>query len=345
MNRREFIKASVLAGSAVVVPSLVIAQGKTDMTGKVMTVTGPIDPADMGFVLTHEHVLVDFIGADKISKDRYDVDEAFEVILPYLEQAKELGCETFVECTPSYIGKDAALVKRLSVATGIQMLTNTGYYGAANDKYVPAHAYEESAGQLSNRWVKEWEDGIDGTGVRPGFIKIGVDKTALSEIDKKLVRAAARTHLRTGLTIMSHTGFGTPAHEEIAVLKEEGVGPTAWIWTHAQNEKDNEEHKKAAEAGAWIAFDGVNANPKRLARDLNHLKAMKTYGLLDHVLLSHDAGWYRPGEPNGGKFRPFVDLFETVLPAMKENGFTDEEVHLLTIENPQRAFAIRVREV
>ena len=156
MNRREFLKTSVLISGAAVVSPSVFAQGKMDMTGKVMTVTGPIDPADMGFVLTHEHVLVDFIGADKVSKDRYDEDDAYEVILPYLKQAKELGCETFVECSPSYLGKDPVLLKRLSDATGVQMLTNTGYYGAANDKYVPAHAYEESADQLSDRWVKEW---------------------------------------------------------------------------------------------------------------------------------------------------------------------------------------------
>jgi phosphotriesterase-related protein len=288
-------------------------------------------------------VLVDFIGADLITRDRYQADDVFQVVLPYLKQAKDLGCDTFVECTPSFIGKDPVLLKRLSEATGILMLTNTGYYGAANDKYVPKHAYDESADQLSARWVKEWEEGIEGTGIRPGFIKIGVDRDVLSEIDKKLVRASARAHLKTGLTVMSHTGFATPAHEEIAVLREEGVHPSAWIWTHAQNEKDNEQHKKAAEAGAWIAFDGVNKN--RLERDLVHLKAMKNYGLLDQVLLSHDAGWYEPGKPNGGVFRPFVDLFEAFLPALKENGFSKNEIHKLTVENPKRAFAIAVREV
>jgi len=345
MDRRDFVKTTAMVTGAMMVSPSVFADAEMDMTGKIMTATGVIDPKKMGFVLTHEHILVDFIGADQVSKDRYDEDEAFKVILPYLEQAKKLGCQTFVECTPSYIGKDAALVQRLSQATGMYMLTNTGYYGAADDKYVPAHAYEETEDELCERWVMEWEGGIEGTDVRPGFIKIGVDRESLSEIDEKLVRAAARTHLRTGLTIMSHTGYGIPAHEEIAVLKEEGVGARAWIWTHAQNEQDNEQHKKAAEAGAWIAFDGVNANEKRLARDVTHLKAMKEYGLLDHVLLSHDAGWFRPGEPNGGKFRPFVDLFETVLPALKENGFTQDEIDLMTLKNPQRAFAIGVKEI
>jgi phosphotriesterase-related protein len=101
--------------------------------------------------------------------------------------------------------------------------------------------------------------------------------------------------------------------------------------------------KEPAEQGAWIAFDGANADPEELERDLKHLLAMKEYGLLNHVLLSHDAGWYRPGEAMGGVFRPFVDLFEVLLPAMREHGFTDEELDLLTVENPRRAFSIEVR--
>ena len=114
---------------------------------------------------------------------------------------------------------------------------------------------------------------------------------------------------------------------------------------YAQNENDNDAHKRAAEAGAWIAFDGVHADQKRMTRDLRHLTAMKEYGLLDHVLLSHDAGWYRPGEPGGGAFRPFTDLFETFLPALKDHGFTQNEIDLMTLENPKRAFAIGVRTV
>jgi predicted metal-dependent phosphotriesterase family hydrolase len=343
MNRRDFIKSGFAIAGAAGVSPWGFSEAEAKMTGKIMTATGAIDPRAMGFVLTHEHILVDFIGADQVGPDRYNPDEAFAVILPYLKQAKALGCQTFVECTPSFIGKDPALVKRLSEAVGIHMLTNTGYYGAADDKFVPSHAFSESADALSERWVSEWENGIAGTGVRPGFIKIGVDRTSLSPIDEKLVRAAARTHLRTGLTIMSHTGFAVPAHEEIAVLKEEGVSPSAWIWTHAQNESDNLQHKKAAEAGAWVAFDGVNASEKRLARDVAHLEAMRSYGLLDQVLLSHDAGWFEPGKPGGGTFRPFVDLFQAFLPALRESGFSQAEIDLMTLENPKRAFAIGVR--
>ena len=217
--------------------------------GKVMTVLGAIDADAMGLTLTHEHVLVDFAGAKLVSPDRYDQDDAFELILPHLRQAKDLGCQTFVECTPSYLGKDVILCRRLSEATGLHLLTNVGYYGAGDDRYLPRHAHEESADQLAERWLTDAES-IDGTAVQPGFIKIGVDETSLSAVDEKLVRAAARAHLRSGLLIMSHTGYATPAMEQIAILKEEGVHPSAWVWTHAQNENDNDAHAAAAGVGA-----------------------------------------------------------------------------------------------
>jgi len=308
--------------------------------GQIVTVRGPIAPDELGFTLPHEHVLVDFIGADKVSLDRYDQDVAFEYILPHLKQAKSLGCEALVECTPSYIGKDPVLCRRLSEATDVHLITNVGYYGAAEDKFVPAFAYDETADQLSDRWVKDAED-VEGSGIHPGFIKIGVDKTTLSEIDAKLVRAAARTHLRTGLLIYSHTGYAIPAIEEIAILKEEGVHPSAWVWTHAQNEKDNDQHEKAAREGAWIAFDGVNPDEEKVARDLKHLTEMKKRGLLGHVHLSHDAGWYRPSEEQ--RFRSYDFIFSTFLAKLKEAGLTEEDIHQVTEENPKKALTVGIR--
>jgi phosphotriesterase-related protein len=266
---------------------------------------------------------------------------AFDYVLPHLRRVKELGCDALVECTPSYLGKDPVLYRRLSEATDVHVLTNVGYYGASEDKFVPAFAYDETADELSDRWVADAKD-IDETGIQPGFIKIGVDKTSLSDIDKKLVRAAARTHLRTGLLIYSHTGYAIPAMEEIATLKEEGVHPSAWVWTHAQNEKDNDQHEKAAKEGAWIAFDGVNPDEEKVQRDLTHLTEMKKRGLLAHVHLSHDAGWYRPSEEQ--KFRTYEFMQTEFLGLLKKAGLTDEDIHQVTVQNPAKALTVGVRK-
>jgi len=311
--------------------------------GIIMTVNGPVDAGKAGISLTHEHILVDFIGADSISENRWDKQEVAKIALPYLKQLKDMGCVTFVECTPAFLGRDPLLMKQLSVSTGMNIITNTGYYGAGNDKYMPQSAFEESADQISSRWVKEWEEGINGTGIKPGFIKIGVGSDSLSEHHRKIVTAAARSHLKTGLTIAAHTGPSLPAFEEIEVLRKEGVSPEAFIWVHAQTEKDLTAHVKAAKMGAWISLDGISGD--NIGEYAAMLKNLKENQLLGKVLISHDAGWYRPGEPDGGEFRGYTDIFEKFIPLLKTENFTDEEIETLLVKNPAEAFMVRVRRL
>jgi len=339
LNRRDFIiRSSYFAGAALSLPSIGAARATADF---IMTVHGPLQPAALGTTLSHEHVLVDFIGADKISADRYDSDEAFEVILPYLRELKAAGCQALVECTPAYLGRDPLLLSRLSSASGMHLLTNTGYYGAAKDKYLPAHAWDESEDQLAARWVREWEQGIGDTGIRPGFIKTAVDPVPVSGIDAKIIRAAARAHRQTGLTIMSHTGPAVPAFDQLKILREEGVAPSAWIWTHAQGADDFKDHFKAADAGAWIAFDGINTDDfKRYAEFLEEMKKRKQLG---QVLLSHDAGWYSPGEQLGGNFRGYTLLFNKFLPFLRGRGFPEDDISQLVEKNPAAAFTVKPR--
>ena len=306
-----------------------------------MTVLGPIPAGELGVTLPHEHIFLDFIGAAQVSKDRYDSEVVFDATLPHLEQVKGLGCDSLVECTPAYIGRDTSLLKRLAKASGLHLLTNTGYYGAAKNKFLPSHAFTETADQLAARWLNEWKDGIDGTSIRPGFIKIGVDSGPLPDVHRNLVRAAARTHLASGLTIAAHTGNGVAAMEELGVLKSEGVSPSAFIWVHAQSERNEEVHTRAAEMGAWLSFDGIS--PKSVERHVKLVNAMKERGLLKRVLVSHDAGGYDFNKPNDGVFRPYDTLFNTFLPALKEAGFTHEEIQQLLVENPREAFTIRTR--
>jgi phosphotriesterase-related protein len=340
MQRRTFLK-TIAAASTFSHSNCYSANRQRD--AEVMTVDGPISPDKLGVTLPHEHIMVDFVGADKVSRDRYDQEKVYHAVLPHLKQVAAAGCKTFIDCTPAYLARDPVLLRRLSRASGLQIVTNTGYYTAAGGKFLPAHASQESADQLAQRWLAEWTDGIEGTGIRPGFMKIGVDQGPLNDVSKKLVRAAARAHLKSGLTIACHTGNGAAALEEMEILRAEGVDPSAWIWVHAQSERDAAIHERAAERGGWVEFDGVS--PDSIDRHVELVQNMKRRGLLGRVLISHDAGWYSVGEPNGGKFRPFTALFEQFLPALVKAGFDDDEIRGLTVKNPAEAFTIRVRAV
>lgn len=342
ITRRAFLRltAAGIAGAALAI------EGTADMSPaaklRVVTVTGEM-PSDMlGVVLPHEHALVDFIGANKVSASRYDPEEVFRTVLPYLKQARKLGCGALVECTPEFLARDPALLKRLSDASGLAILTPTGLYGAADDRFLPRFAFTESAEELARRWIAEWESGISDTGIRPGFIKIGVDPNP-SEVDLKLARAAAITHLATGLTIASHTGPGSAASAQMAVLKEAGVDPSAFIWVHANAEADSALHVSAARQGAWVEFDGLG--PDSVEQHVRMVKTMDAAGLLGKVLVSHDAGWYSVGEEGGGTFRPFDTLFTEFIPALRKSGFGEEQIRRLTRTNPQQAFALRIRRL
>ena len=198
-------------------------------TNQLITVNGPIQFPSVGYILEHEHLLVDFVGADSTGYHRWNRDSVVAKVLPYLTQAKELGVELLIEATPAYLGRDPFLLRQLSNLSGVQLITNTGYYGARKNIYIPQHAFEESAEQLANRWIDEFDNGIEESGVKPGFIKISVDRDdTLSVMHQKLIAAAAITHKKTGLTIASHTGSDGAALEQIEILEEHGVAPGAF---------------------------------------------------------------------------------------------------------------------
>jgi len=329
-DRREFL-GSLAALAAV--PSTMLAQ-----RGSVATVTGDVPVSDLGVVLMHEHVMVDFIGAEKVGRSRYNADEVVRVALPHLEQARNLGCRTLVECTPAFLGRDVALLQRLSRESGLRIIANTGYYGAAKDKYLPAHAFKDSARDLAQRWINEQRRGIDGTDILPGIMKIGVDPGPLSDIDRKLVEAAAIAHKATRLPIASHTVDGTAAHQSLDVLDSLGVAAGAFIWVHAHNERDGGALERAAERGAWVEFDGIG--PDSVDRHVQLVKMMADAGHLGRVLVSHDAGWYHVGEAGGGTFRSFDTVFTRFVPAIKD-ALGEAAVTQLLVTNPAQALARR----
>ncbi|MEB2784796.1 phosphotriesterase family protein [Algoriphagus persicinus] len=302
----------------------------------INTVTGSISVDSMGITLIHEHMLVDFIGADSVSPERYNREEVIAKVLPYLLEVKKYGVKTIFDCTPSYLAKDPMLLKKLSEQSGIQIITNTGFYGAVDNKYLPDFAFNETAEELADRWIEEFEYGIGDTEIKPGFIKISVnEEKPLREIDAKLVIAAGITHQKTGLQIASHTGTWATASQEVVILQEMGIEPSAFVWVHAQAEQDFQNYLSAAKMGVWISLDGIGWS---LDEYLDRLFFAKENGFLDQVLISHDAGWYDPAKPNGGEFQPFTNIFEKLMPALNVKGFTASDWEILLVENPKQAF-------
>ncbi|MBY5958481.1 hypothetical protein KUV50_10080 [Membranicola marinus] len=330
MNAKNFLLIAVL-----------VCAGWTMWAQPVVTVTGSRNADQKSIWLSHEHILVDFIGADKITMNDYNRSTVFHEMLPYLSALKKYQIGYFVDATPPFLGRDPELLRQLSVASGVSILTNTGLYGAQQNKFIPAYAFDLTAQELSERWIKEYRQGIDDTGIRPGFIKISVDpKDPLDPMHEKIVKAAALTHLETGLTIASHTGKALGLWPQLQILKNAGVSPAAFIWVHAQNESDTDAYIKAAEEGCWISLDGVGWKTELYVEKLRWAKEMD---LLDRVLISHDAGWYDP-QKEEQSIQPFTNIFEVLIPRLMASGFTRRDIHQLLTVNPAMAFGIDVRK-
>lgn len=300
-----------------------------------MTVTGEIEASELGFTLPHEHVMVDFGGAKTAGPHRYNRDEVVAKMKPYVEEVAADGVKALVECSPMYLARDPRVLKRLSEETGMIFLTNTGQY---KEPFLPEETFRISAEELARQWIAEWENGIEDTGVRPGFIKTAVHEEPLAEVQRKVMTAAAITSRESGLTIGTHTVKGIPALGIVALLEEQQVDPAKWIFIHAHQEDDFDLIRMVARAGSWIELDGIGGSPD--AAILSPLLKLLDEGFERQVLLSHDAGWYTVGEPDGGTPRPYTYLTRTFIPLMRRYGIDEETIRLLTVENPARAFAL-----
>lgn len=326
MHRRTFLQAGLA-------PAFSIS------SGRILTVRGAIRPDELGVCLPHEHLFSNF-GLEPADPPVYDAPRLLREVLRYVSSVRYLGAGAIVDCTTQYFGRAPELLRRISEGTGVHVLTNTGYYGAANGRYVPGYVHEESVGRIAARWVQEFHGGIEATGIRPGFIKLGVDGGPLKAVDEKLIRAAAITHRQTGLVVAVHTGDNAgAARRQMAILREEGVTGEAWIWVHANSCGDEGALRESAQAGAWLSFDGIA--PETLDRHMALVQLMKSEGRLGQVLLSHDGNSFRA---NGTRpLKPYTALFTHFLPLLEKSGFTRREVLRLTVENPARAFTVRAR--
>ena len=303
----------------------------------VQTVLGKVSPDELGIVLPHEHILVGFIPEGKMGPEDYDRAEVVQAMLPRLLDLKAAGCSTLAECTPEFLGRDPVLLETLSRLSGLHILTNTGFYQAP---YLASFVYDLDARGLADIWVKEAREGIGGSGIMPGFIKIALSNGGpVPPVQQTILEAALLTSRETGLVIQAHTIGGEAAMQALSIMKAQDFDPHRFIWVHADSEKDLAFHQKAAEAGMWIEVDSISWRP--LEEHAFIVAGLLGLGLADHLLLSQDAGWYHVGEPGGGDIKPFTPLLNDFIPLLKEQGIKQAVIDKLLTKNPARALDIK----
>jgi phosphotriesterase-related protein len=304
----------------------------------LQTVLGPVEGDDLGLILPHEHLFIGGDTSEAPGRGAVDPDDVLRLMGPYLDQAWEAGVTALIECTPTGM-QDPAIIAALARATRVAIVMPVGLYKHS----FPRDKLALSDAQLTNWMVGEIREGIGGTAVRAGFIKMAVSDEGVTDVEARNLRAAARAAAETGVIVASHTSgplSGQHALEQLDILASQGLPGEQFNWVHAQH-AGVELHKQAAQRGAYVGFDGME--PGQEAHYVRLVLDALEAGLEAHILLSHDAGWYRADEPDGGasQVRGFTYLVEGFLPRLRKEGVSEELITLMTETNPQRAFRVR----
>ena len=339
-----------------------------NVAGKVMTVRGAVDPDALGFALMHEHLYLDLrpnhppdqpIDADGADwdapldlsnlhlarralplQDNYVLSDEDDAIAE-ISRFRDLGGGTIVDVTSRGLGRDAAALRRASVASGLHIVMGSGWYQKV---FHPADMDGRGVETLTNEIVRDVTVGVGDTGIRSGIIgEIGVNGDPITDNEERSVRAAARASLITGAAISFHSPQIKP--EKVAVLdivEREGADLSRVILGHSCGMADDVPFMLELLArGVYIQFDTLGVvNTTEMGRD--HIVAaaiprLIAAGYADRILLSQDVCWKTHLTRYGGSGYTYIQ--ETFLPYLQTLGVNADAQRHIMIENPKRVLA------
>jgi phosphotriesterase-related protein len=308
----------------------------------VETATGPVPSGKLGFTLMHEHIFVLSEGVATSFPSVWDAEAYKKLAVDSLRRLKERGVSTLVDMTVLGTGRNVPLVQQVARESGLQVIVATGLY---TYDALPHYFETRSIDDMVDLFVRDITDGVQGTGVKAAILKCATDNAGVTPGVEKVLRAVAKAHRRTGVPISTHTEART--HQGLAqqdVFDSEGVDLSRVVIGHCGDTDDIAYLTRLLERGSYIGMDRFGLDiflptDKRVAV----IAQLCEMGLAGRMVLSQDAAvymdWFTPEilKALGPKLSHF-HIVDDVLPALKQAGISDEQVRLMTVENPRRIF-------
>ena len=336
-----------------------------------MTVRGAVPLDALGTTLMHEHLVLDarswwhrpseperlhlasspvhagivgelrmdpFANLDNCRLD--DENLAVAELLPL----QALGCATVVDPTCRGIGRDPLALKRISAATGLNVVMGAGYY--LQGSHPPAVA-QMSADGVADEIVRDALEGAHGTDVRIGLIgEIGVSADFTADEEKSLI-GAARAQRRTGLPLMVHLpGWFRHGHRVLDIVEAEGAELRHTVLCHMNPSHDDVAYQTSiARRGAFIEYDMIGMDywyadqAAQCPSDEENVRAIKrlvNLGHGDRVLLSQDVFLKMMLTRYGGF--GYAYLLRHFVPRLRRHGVGEEAIRTMLVDNPRRVF-------
>lgn len=336
------------------------------------TVLGPVDVADLGRVLHHEHLLSLTPGAWCCScagSPPGDVGIAqVQLAVTSLERLREFGVRTVVDLSPyGVVGRDTQgtnveLLAEISRRTGVHVISGTATYLEA---FSPAWALEADVDELTRRFTADVTEGIDGGAIRAGIL--GEQATSLDVItpfEHRCLRASARAHRATGAALITHTTHGTMALEQIDLLEEEGADLDRVVIGHMDTHPDLGYVRAVLDRGVSVAFDTIgkqfwdfrvaplpddmpegaftkDAYYRADATRADRIAELVSLGFTDRLFLAQDmTGSEVYLNPDTHGRRGYAYLFDDFARMLRERGVGDRDLDRMLVDNPARLLTL-----
>lgn len=248
-----------------------------------MTVTGPVDAAQLGVCLPHEHLFIDLLREYRGDGLLNDGALAIQEVAAF----RAAGGRSIIDVTSVGLGRAPEALRRVSEQTGVRIVMGCGHY---REPYLDrARVDRLTVDELAAEIVEDLEIGVDGSGIRAGIIgEIACDRW-ITAAEERCFRAAARAHRKTGITITTHAARWPVGIRQLDLLAEEGVDPKRVIVGHCDMVPDTDYHLALARRGAFVQFDTIDGGAEydTLAQ-LGYIRALVAAGFEDSILLSQD---------------------------------------------------------
>lgn len=320
---------------------------------QVQTVKGPVDTAELGQTLMHEHVFVLTADVQQNYPEEWgSEDERVADAVGKLQGLAAVGVRTIVDPTVIGLGRYIPRIQRVAEQVDLNIVVATGCYTYDDVPFFFHHrgpALNAAVGAevpdpMVDMFVRDVEEGIAGTGVRAAFLKCAIDAPGLTPGVERVMRAVAKAHQRTGVPITVHTHPGSQSGLQVQrVFGEEGVDPGRIVLGHSGDSTDADHLSALADAGFVLGMDrfGIYLDTTFEAR-CDIVVEMCRRGYAERMVLSQDTSCYIDWiDPQVMALLPqwtYTHIHEEVLPYLREHGVTDEQIETMLVTNPRRYF-------
>ena len=375
MRRSMIVAVALLAVLLVPAAALGGHGGKRDDGKRFYTTAGPLKKGQVGNVLAHHHMFVELGAVPPVAYRDATPEKVYDVIGPWVKDAKALGIGVFVEFTPEGVGRRPDIVKYVADRAGLPTMLVTGIY---REPFMPEWVYGASVAEIAAFMTKELKVGVGDTSVPAGLIKLSQNDTGMTLTERKVLKAACAVSRKTGAAIASHITAGPTALSVMDALEGFGcpLDKHRFIWVHSQTAAGAAGAKleggtrtgrdpgfayllEAAGRGAYVSLDAIGSGywgPALGGYDVNiaWIKQLVAAGFQNRIIIGADTGWYDPGFPPGfeialgadGKWHPAGNLMQDYrsvpaefVPAMRAAGFPERLIKTLMHTNPWNAYS------